>query len=94
MKTARRDWFQILRDLMAAGISMADVARKCNRDPGAVKHWSTGGDPKESDARIVLHLYAKHCPEKYRAHAREFEIPVAGVETRIGRFVQSLMEAA
>lgn len=94
MNTRRRDWFRILRDLMEAGISMSEVGRKCNRETRTVTRWAEGSDPKDADARVILHLYAKYCPEKYRAHAKEFEIPVAGAETRIGRFVQSLMEAA
>jgi len=41
-----------------------------------VKAWAAGGDPKESDARVVLALYAKHCPTLYAAHAAEFAIQV------------------
>lgn len=74
--TRRRDWFRILRDLVAAGVSMSKVARKCNRDKGTIAGWADGGEPKESDARIVLALYAKHCPEKYADHARQFDIRV------------------
>lgn len=76
----RRDWFRILRDLMAAGISMREVARKCNRHTDSVKHWASGVDPKDSDARVILSLYAKHCPDKYRNHAREFEIRTGDTE--------------
>ncbi len=74
--THRRDWFRILRDLAAVRVSYATVARKCNRDVSTVKGWADGGDPKESDARIVLALYARHCPLKYVEHQREFEISV------------------
>lgn len=74
--TRRRDWFRILRDLMAAGISMGKVARKCNREPRTVSRWAEGSDPKEADARIVLALYARHCPEKYREHQKQFEIHI------------------
>lgn len=74
MHGRRRDWFRILRDLTAAGISMADVGRKCNREARTVARWSEGSDPKDADAQVVLALYAKHCPEKYLAHAREFAI--------------------
>lgn len=81
LNTARRDWFRILRDLMAEGISMHMVARKVCRDVGTVKNWADGGDPKETDARIVLALYAKHCPAAYRAHQRHFEIYVETEET-------------
>jgi hypothetical protein len=88
----RRDWFAIFRDLMAAGVSMNAIARKCNRDPGAVKHWANGGDPKDSDARVILHLYARHCPAKYKAHAREFDVSPEADEpqTRVGRFLRLL----
>ena len=72
--TRRRDWFTILRHLMAEGVSMGAVARKCDRDVGTVKGWADGGDPKESDARTLLALYAKHCPAKYREHQRPFRI--------------------
>jgi hypothetical protein len=74
---ARRDWFRILRDLSAAGVSMAQVARKCNRDPRSVQGWADGGDPKDTDARIVLSLYARHCPLKYIEHKRKFDISCA-----------------
>lgn len=74
LSTERRDWFRILRDLASAGVSMSHVARKCCRDVGTVFGWSQGGDPKEADARVVLALYAKHCPAQYRAHQRKFEI--------------------
>jgi len=73
---ARRDWFRILRDLMSAGVSMQTVARKTERDVNTVRNWAEGGDPKEADARIVLCLYAKHCPAQYRAHQSRFEIYV------------------
>lgn len=73
----RRDWFRVIRDLMSAGISMGDIGRACSRDVGAVKHWQDGGDPKEADARIVLALYAKHCPEQYARHQAEFAIRLA-----------------
>lgn len=91
--TRRRDWFRVLRDLTAVGVRYADVARKCNRDVSTVKGWADGGDPKEADARIVLALYAKHCPLKYLEHQRAFDIRVeidlaTGVgETRVLPFV-------
>ena len=72
----RRDWFRILRDLSAAGVSYANVASKCNRNASTVRQWAEGADPKETDARIVLALYAKHCPLKYIDHQREFSIRV------------------
>lgn len=70
----RRDWFTILRDLMAAGVPMSVVARKCNRDGATVRKWGEGAEPKESDARVVLALYARHCPRKYIEHQKHFEI--------------------
>lgn len=74
VNSRRRDWFRILRDLMAVGVSMNQVARKCGRNGTTVKNWACGSEPKDSDARIVLALYAKHCPEKYRAHQKHFDI--------------------
>lgn len=68
----RRDWFRILRDLMTAGVSMAKVARACDRDQKTVSHWSDGGEPRDSDARVVLALYAKFCPAEYAEHCKEF----------------------
>lgn len=72
----RRDWFRIIRDLMAAGVSMSQIGRICNRTTTTVENWADGSDPKETDARIVLALYAKHCPEQYARHAAEFSIRV------------------
>ena len=86
VKSGRRDWFRIIRDLAAvrdsAGVSltMAYIARKVGRSKDAVQAWAEGSEPKESDARIVLALYAKHCPEKYRAHQAEYEIRVTEVD--------------
>lgn len=82
----KRDWFTIFRHLMAKGVSMRDIARKCNRHLGTTKHWAAGCEPKDSDARVILSLYAKHCPEKYRDHAKEFEIRV-GEDTAPGALV-------
>lgn len=72
----RRDWERILLDLRAAGCSLSEVARKCNRDVVTVRRWMDGGEPKESDARVVLALYAKFCPVKYLAHQKGFDIRV------------------
>ena len=87
----RRDWFWIIRRLMAHGVSMGAVARACDRDVGAVKHWQDGGEPKESDARIVLALLAKHAPDEYRRHQAEYDIRLevdnltqAGEQRRLG----------
>ena len=78
VKKKQRPWFYILRDLMAAGISMAKVAKVCGKTGGAstVQHWADGGDPKDADARVVLALYRRYCPEKYEAHMKEFEADV------------------
>jgi hypothetical protein len=70
----RRDWFRILRDLMKAGVSMGDVGRKCGRHPKTVAEWANVSEPKESDARVVLAMYAKYCPVQYLEHQREFRI--------------------
>lgn len=84
VKRSPRDWFRILRDLMAAGISMHKVARACGRKaPGTVQHWAEGGEPKDSDARVVLALYRQHCPEKYEAHMREYEPEVLAYEKKV-----------
>lgn len=76
MTKRKRDWFRILRDLHVVGISYGAVARQCGRNPATVQAWAEGVEPKESDARIVLAIYAKHLPEKYAEHNREFEIRV------------------
>jgi hypothetical protein len=73
----RRDWFRILRDLAAVGVSYAAVGRVCQRSTTTVQAWAEGAEPKESDARIVLALYAKHLPESYAEHQRHFDIRVA-----------------
>lgn len=68
----RRDWFRIIRDLSKYGrLSMADIARVCGLDKTTVEHWSTGGDPRDSDARMVLTLYAIFCPSQYDLLMRE-----------------------
>jgi sulfite reductase beta subunit-like hemoprotein len=79
MNVRKRDWFRILRDLKAVGVSYHAVARRCNRNPTTVQAWAEGVEPKESDARVVLALYAKHLPEAYIVHQREFAIRVDDV---------------
>lgn len=54
---------------------MRKIASKCGRNEYTVRGWANdGADPKDTDARIVLALYAKHCPAEYAAHEREFGI--------------------
>lgn len=72
----RRDWFHVLRCLMKAGVTMHDVGRKCGRDHTTVKGWAEGSEPKESDARVVLALFAKHCAAEYVEHQRQFEVHI------------------
>lgn len=70
----RRDWERIILDLRSAGCSLSDLGRICHRDVGTVRLWMAGGDPKDADARIVLALYQRYCPEKFEAHQREFGV--------------------
>jgi hypothetical protein len=72
----RRDWFYILRSLAKAGMGMAKVARKVGRNKTTVHAWAEGSEPKESDARVVLALFAKLCPREYAAHQQMYEIRV------------------
>ena len=73
-KQKRRDWFTIIRvHLVYAGVSQLKVASACHRDPKTVENWIYGGEPKDTDARIVLALYKQHCPEQYEQHMREFQ---------------------
>ncbi len=79
-RNSRRDWFRIIRDLNAARISTHEIGRACGRDHQTVRLWAEGSEPKESDARIVLALYAHYCPLKYLDHQREFEIKVGPID--------------
>ena len=78
---ARRDWFWVLRTLMKHGVSLGEVGRATGRATSAVAHWQNGGEPKESDGRIVLALLAKVSPAEYRAHQAAFDIRVSAAET-------------
>lgn len=70
----RRDWFRIVRDLMKAGVSMRKIATICGKScAGVVQHWTEGGEPKDTDARVVLELYKRHCPDAYVKHMQEFD---------------------
>jgi hypothetical protein len=69
----RREWFRILRDLMGKGVSMSKVAAACGRDVKTVSNWADGGEPKDSDARVVLAMYKKFCPDAYTAHMQQFD---------------------
>jgi hypothetical protein len=72
----RRDWFLVLRILMRHGVTMADVGRECGRRRETVQAWAEGGEPKETDARIVLALLAKHAPAAYAADQAKYGIRV------------------
>ncbi len=76
IRKQKRDWFRILRDLMAAEMSMSQVARQCGRDVKTVQSWANGTEPKDSDARMVLQLYARFCPAKYLEQEKQFRITV------------------
>lgn len=70
----RRDWFRILWDLRVAGLDYPKIARLCGRNAKSVQHWANGGDPKDTDARMVLQLYAKFCPSLYHEHEKQHRI--------------------
>ena len=72
----KREWFVVIRTLMRYGVSMGQISAATGRNKSAVKHWQNGGEPKESDARIVLALLAKAAPEEYRRLQAPFEIRV------------------
>lgn len=74
----RRDWGAILRDLAAAGVPLAAVARACCRDISTLRAWAAGGEPKDSDGRIVLALYAKYCPALYLADEQAHVVHLPG----------------
>lgn len=85
VRRRQRPWFRILRDLMAAGVSMHEVARACGkRSVTTVAHWAEGGDPKDADARVVLELYRRYCSAQYEKHMQEFE--PARSEREVGTF--------
>lgn len=73
LRKHKRDWFRILRDLMAADVSMGRVARYCGRDMKTVQAWANGSEPRDSDARVVMLLYRRHCRLEYDAHMAEFD---------------------
>lgn len=76
----RRDWFRILRDLKKVGVPYREVARKTRHNVRAVVHWAEGGEPKDSDAQLILALYAKHCPVEYGQHMQEHGDIAARIE--------------
>lgn len=57
-------------------VTTTTVARLCGRDVKTVQHWANGGDPKDTDARVVLQLYARFCPAQYHEHEKQFKITV------------------
>lgn len=79
-----RDWFRIIRDLMKAGVSMGKIARICGKScAGVVQHWTEGGEPKDRDARVVLELYRRHCPDEYEKHMMEFDPEMLDWQNRV-----------
>lgn len=80
---SKRDWGRILRDLASAGVTFADVARKCDRNPSTVAKWAEGIDLKDTDARIVLCLYAKHFPIEYLKDQAEFAVRSPAVSVSV-----------
>lgn len=71
----RRDWFQIIYiDLGRAGVSQSDVARACDCAPRTIGNWIQGGEPRDTEARIILSMYRKCCREKYEEHIALFPL--------------------
>jgi len=83
-----RDWFYVIRTLMRYGISLRDIGKACSRDHTTVEGWQNGSEPKESDARVVLGLMARHAPVEYIQHQRQYELELvdamrAGLQAQI-----------
>lgn len=76
VKTGRRDWGRILADLAQAGMPAKAVARKIGRSTHTLQAWAAGGEPRERDGRMVLALYARHCPAQYLVHQQQYAIRV------------------
>ncbi len=54
------DWFRVLADLAAAGVSNADVAFKLNIAPSTVEYTKAGGAPRHSYGQQLLALHRKY----------------------------------
>jgi len=56
----RRDWDRIITEI-EKHISLRGIAQAVHRSAPTVLSWKISGEPKDSDARRVLALYAKYC---------------------------------
>jgi hypothetical protein len=54
----RVDWFQVITQLEAQGVTLRSQATICGVAPGTVYYWKTGGEPKYRNGAMLLDLYA------------------------------------
>ena len=57
-KTLRVDWFQVITQLEAQGVTLRSQANTVGVAPGTVYYWKTGGEPRYYTGSKLLDLYA------------------------------------
>lgn len=57
VRIVKTDWFRILLDMQAAGITMAYIARALSLADSTVRNWKYGNEPLHSkgEALLVMH---------------------------------------
>ena len=64
------DWQQVLLNLRASGLPLAQVARQVNFDAAALRRYARGEsrrDPPMTPALRLLDLHRERCPERHQA---------------------------
>jgi hypothetical protein len=55
----RIDWFQVIAQLEAQGITLRTQAGACGVAPGTIYYWKTGGEPRYNTGAKLLDLYGE-----------------------------------
>lgn len=59
-KTARVDFAKLLNNLIAKGVSLAQVSDALEVSPAAPYRWLQGSEPLHSNGEALLLFYSKH----------------------------------
>lgn len=74
MAITRTDWPRIIAQLLAKGVSIAEISAAVQVSAGAPYRWLEGSEPLHSNGQLLLALHAQHCEihqsEDGGAHSR------------------------
>ena len=61
----RVDWFQVITQLEAQGVTLRSQANTVGVAPGTVYYWKTGGEPRHYTGAKLLDLYTARISSGY-----------------------------